>query len=72
MKLEIITSSRGIESANMILARGIEGIEENAAIQKAFGINNTDIKHAKAFRKALLKAFTNGRAILDEDELENK
>jgi len=68
MKLEIITSGKAIEVANMILGQGIKSIEENPAIQKAFDLSDTDLRNAKAFRKALLKAYTNGRLILDEDK----
>ncbi len=64
MKLEINTSAKAIEVANMILGQGIDAIEKNPNIQAAFMLSNTDIKNAKAFRKSLLKSFTNGRLIL--------
>lgn len=64
MKIEITTSAKAIEVANMILGQGIKSIEENTAIQKAFDLSDTDLKNAKAFRKSLLKSFTNGRLIV--------
>ncbi|HUM52278.1 MAG TPA: hypothetical protein PK431_10700 [Chitinophagales bacterium] len=64
MKLQITTSAKAIEVANMILGQGIHAIENNAQIQKEFNLSDTDLKNAKAFRKALLKSFTNGRVIL--------
>ena len=64
MKLEINTSSKAVEVANMILGQGIKSIEENPHIQKAFDLSDTDLKNAKAFRKALLKSFTGGRLII--------
>ncbi len=61
MKLEINTSAKAIEVVNMILGKGISAIEKNKDIQSMFRLSDTDIKNAKAFRKSLLKSFTNGR-----------
>jgi hypothetical protein len=57
MKIEITTSAKAIEVANMILGQGIKAIEERPDLQKSFDLSATDLKNANAFRKALLKAF---------------
>ena len=59
MKLEIETSAKAIEVANMILGKGISEIEKDKYLQAAFQLSDTDLKNAKTFKKALLKSFTN-------------
>ncbi len=57
MKIEITTSAKAVEVANMILAHGINSIEGNPKLKESFMLSNTDLKNVRAFRKSLLKSF---------------
>ena len=54
MKLEITTSAKNIEAANMILADVIRDLKEEGS---SHGYTDKDLNNAEAFRESLLKAF---------------
>lgn len=64
MKLEITTSSKAVEVANMILGQAAKEFEINEKLRTEWNLSVTDINQLKAFRKALLKSFANGRLII--------
>ena len=66
MKLEISTSAKSVEVANMLLGHAIAELIAKPDVRKAFGLSKTDLKNAHAFRKSLLKSFTNGDVILND------
>lgn len=69
MKIELSTSAKAIHVANMLLAHAIKELQLKPDIRNAFGLSWNDLKDAHAFRKALLKSFTNNRVVLEDIEL---
>lgn len=68
MKLEITTSPKAVEIANMILGQGIKSIKENPDLKKYFRVTDADLKRAESFRTAVLESFLKPKPTTDEQQ----